>query len=384
MAAPTVFTSESVTEGHPDKLCDQISDALLDELLRQDSRTRAGIETMATAGTIVVAGEVSTRGFVDVQSVVRRVVKEAGYTDPSYGLDYEDVGVLAAIHEQSPDIKRGVVRGKEKLGAGDQGLMFGYACRQTPELMPLPIMLAHQLARRLAYVRKRGILPYLRPDGKSQVAVEYRAREPVRLRNVVLAAQHHPEVSEVRLQRDLTKHVIRPVCGRWFGRSTEVFVNKTGRFVTGGPEADTGLTGRKVIVDTYGGWGRHGGGCFSGKDPSKVDRSATYMARYVAKNVVAAGLADECEVQLSYVIGRADPTSLTVNTNGTGKLSDTRLARLIERHFPLTPHGIIEHLRLRRPVYRATAVYGHFGRSESTFTWERTDKARELAKHAAS
>lgn len=381
MAPITIFTSESVTEGHTDKLCDQISDALLDELIKQDPLTRAGIETLITACTIVVAGEVSTRGFVDVQKVVRRVVKEAGYTDPAFGLDGDDVGVLVAIHEQSPDIKRGVVRGAKRLGAGDQGIMFGYACRQTKELMPLPIILAHKLARRLALVRKQGVLPYLRPDGKSQVAVEYKNCVPVRLKNVVLAAQHAPEVSQMRIKQDLIKHVIRPVCGKWFTRATEVFVNTTGRFVVGGPEADTGLTGRKVIVDTYGGWGRHGGGCFSGKDPSKVDRSATYMARYIAKNIVASGLADECEVQISYVIGRADPTSLSVNTNGTGKLSDKRIAEIVERHFPLTPHEIISHLKLRRPIYRKTAVYGHFGRTEVGFTWEKTDKAKLLSKY---
>ncbi len=381
MRERTLFTSESVTEGHPDKICDQVSDAILDELLRQDPLTRAGIESFAAAGVLVVAGEVSTRGFVDVQRVARGVLRDIGYTDPDYGMDCEDAGVLVAIHEQSPDIKRGVVKSNAKLGAGDQGLMFGYACRETKELMPLPITLAHRLAKRLAYVRKAGLVPYLRPDGKSQVAVEYEGGRPVRLANVVLAAQHHPGVTHAKLQADLTRLVVKPVCGRLLDRATKLFINATGRFVRGGPEADTGLTGRKVIVDTYGGKAHHGGGCFSGKDPSKVDRSAAYMARHVAKNMVAAGLANECEVQLAYVIGRSEPTSISVNTFGTSRLDEARLITIIRRNFPLTPHGIINYLKLRRPIYRATATYGHFGRTGPGFTWEKLSKVRELQRY---
>ena len=381
MSNSFVFTSESVTEGHPDKICDQISDTILDELLRQDPYTRAGIEAFATSGVIIVAGEVSTRGFVDVQKTVRALIKKIGYNNPDYGLDWEDAGVLVSLHEQSPDIKRGVVQGKVKLGAGDQGLMFGYACRETKELMPLPIMLAHKLARRLAVVRHTGQIKYLRPDGKTQVAVEYRNGKPVRVRDIVMAAQHHPPGGQTKTRRDLISQVIKPVAGKWVDNKTDFFINQTGRFVSGGPEADTGLTGRKVIVDTYGGKGRHGGGCFSGKDPSKVDRSATYMARHIAKNLVAASLADECEVELAYVIGRSEPVSLNVNTFGTGKLGEDKLSRLVQKIFPLTPHGIIDYLKLRRPIYAATAVYGHFGRSEASFTWEKLNQVKRLQKY---
>jgi S-adenosylmethionine synthetase len=368
-----IFTSESVTEGHPDKVCDQISDAILDELLRQDPNTRAGIETLATTGLVVVAGEIRTKGYVDVAKIARETIRDIGYTDPNAGFHWEDCGVIVAIDEQSPDIAQGVDVGKgkfKKQGAGDQGLMFGYATDETPELMPLPIMLSHRLAQRLAQVRKNGKLPFLRPDGKTEVAVEYVDGKPKRINTLVIAAQHTPEVSEEKVASSIRKEVILPVCGRWFDRNTRLFINATGRFVKGGPPADTGLTGRKIIVDTYGGYASHGGGCFSGKDPSKVDRSASYMARYVAKNIVAAKLAKKCELQLAYVIGVAEPISILVDTKGTGLVPDRELEKILRQGVDFTPAGIIQQLNLRRPIFKKTAAYGHFGRREASFTWE--------------
>ena len=381
MSAPTFVTAESVTEGHPDKVCDQVSDAILDELLRQDPLSRVAVETLATAGVVVVAGEVTTKGFVDVQKVVRGVLRDIGYTDARYGADSEDVGVLVSLHQQSPDISRGVGRGKN-LGAGDQGLMFGYACRETPEFMPLPITLAHRLAQGLARARKSRRLPYLRPDGKTQVVLEYKDGVPVGLAHVVVAAQHDEHVSMLRLRTEVLAQVIKPIVGKLWNSRTKVSINATGRFVSGGPEADTGLTGRKLMVDTYGGYAHHGGGCFSGKDPSKVDRSGAYAARYIAKNLVAAGLADRCEVSLGYVIGQADPISLGVETFGTSTLSEDKLLDIVRKHFPLRPGQIIAQLKLQRPIYRATAAYGHFGRSGPGFTWERLDKVRLLKRYA--
>lgn len=378
-----LFSSESVTEGHPDKLCDQISDAILDELLKQDPKSRVAVETAATAGLVAVMGEITTRGYVEFQKVVREVIRDIGYTKPDYLFDYRSCGVIASITGQSPDIAQGVDASKEhEQGAGDQGIMFGFAIRETPQLMPLPIMLAHQLARRLAEVRKNGTLPYLRPDGKTQVTIEYNNHKVKRVHTVVIAAQHDPDVSQEKLKADVLQHVVKPVCGNFYDSQTIVHINGTGKFVLGGPAADTGMTGRKIILDTYGGRGHHGGGAFSGKDPSKVDRSGAYMARYVAKNVVAAGLADQCEVQISYVIGVAKPLSVFVDTRGTNKIPVEQIEQLITSHFSFKPADIIKKLDLLRPIYRKTAAYGHFGREEPEFTWEKTDMAAKLRSEA--
>ncbi len=374
-----IFTSESVTEGHPDKMADQISDAVLDAVLADDPTGRVACEVLVTTGICIVSGEITTKTYVDVPKLARSVIDDIGYNDALFGFDCKTCGVLNTIQSQSPDIAMGVDTG----GAGDQGLMFGYATDETPELMPLPIMLAHKLCRQLSDVRRAGILNFLRPDGKSQVSVEYENGKPIRIDAVVVSTQHSDDVSTEDLRREVRKHVIDPVIpADMVDSGTKYHINPTGRFVIGGPHGDTGLTGRKIIVDTYGGMGRHGGGAFSGKDPTKVDRSACYMARYVAKNIVAAGLAKRCEVQLAYAIGVADPVSVMVNTFGTGTVEDTRLTELVRAHFPLTPRGIIEHLNLRRPIYRATAAFGHFGRTEDTFSWEKTDKASILQEEA--
>ena len=370
-----LFTSESVTEGHPDKISDQISDAILDAALTKDPKARVACETLVTTGLVVVAGEITTEAVIDYGRVAREAIREIGYTRAKYGFDCDTCAVLSALDRQSPDIAMGVDTG----GAGDQGLMFGFACNETPELMPLPIQLAHQLARRLSEVRKSGELPYLRPDGKSQVTVEYRDGRPFRLEAVVISSQHDAEVTNEQLRAEIQEKVIKyTVSPELLDNNTKYHINPTGRFVTGGPQGDAGVTGRKIIVDTYGGYAPHGGGAFSGKDPTKVDRSAAYMARYVAKNIVAAGLADRCEVQLAYAIGVAEPVSILVQTEGTGRISDAALSKLVREHFDLTPRGIIESLNLRRPIYKATAAYGHFGRSEDSFTWEKTDKAEAL------
>ena len=374
-----LFTSESVTEGHPDKIADQISDGVLDAILAQDPVARVACETLVTTGLAVIAGEITTSCYVDFQKVVRQVIKDVGYTRAKFGFDYETCSVLSSIHEQSRDIGQGVDTG----GAGDQGLMFGYACTETPELMPLPIMLAHKLVRGLSETRRAGELDYLRPDGKSQVTVEYDNGRPVRVDAVVVSTQHSPTATHATITEDLTERIIHKVIpGEMMDKNTKIYVNPTGRFVTGGPHGDAGVTGRKIIVDTYGGAAPHGGGAFSGKDPTKVDRSASYMARYIAKNIVSAGLAERALVQLAYAIGVADPVSVLVDTSGTGRIADDKIVELVRKHFKLTPRGIIETLDLRKPIYRKTAAFGHFGRNEPEFTWERTDKAAALRADA--
>ena len=389
-----LFTSESVTEGHPDKMCDQISDAILDELMRQDPMSRVACETSITTGLVLVMGEITTKGYVDIQKIVRNTIREIGYDRAKYGFDCDTCGVITALDEQSADIALGVDKALEAkenkmsdedidaIGAGDQGMMFGYATNETEELMPYPISLAHKLARKLTEVRKNGTLPYLRPDGKTQVTVEYDENgKPFRLDAVVLSTQHVPEVTQEQIHEDIKKYVFDEILPQdMVDENTKFFINPTGRFVIGGPNGDSGLTGRKIIVDTYGGYARHGGGAFSGKDCTKVDRSAAYAARYVAKNIVAAGLADKCEIQLSYAIGVAHPTSVMVDTFGTGKVSDEKLVEIIRDKFDLRPAGIIKMLDLRRPIYKQTAAYGHFGRNDLDLPWEKTDKAEELAK----
>jgi S-adenosylmethionine synthetase len=390
-----LFTSESVTEGHPDKIADQISDAILDGIYKEDPYGRVAVETLVATGLVMVAGQITTSCYIDIPKIVRKTIRDIGYTRAKYGFDGDTCAVLTSVDEQSKDIDRGVsksleVKEAEKYkndiettGAGDQGMMFGYACRETPELMPLPIILAHKLTYRLAEARKKKIIPYLRPDGKSQVTVEYQNGEPIRLEAIVIAAQHHQDIPYETIQKDIKEKVINFVIPqKYLDEHTKYFINATGRFAIGGPQADTGVTGRKIIVDTYGGVGSHGGGCFSGKDPTKVDRSGSYMARYIAKNIVAAELADKCEIQIAYAIGVAHPVSIMIDTLGTEKIAQSQILELIEKNFDLRPEAIIRHLKLRRPIYRKTAAYGHFGREDEDFTWEKTDKAKLLKEQA--
>jgi S-adenosylmethionine synthetase len=392
-----LFTSESVTEGHPDKICDQISDAVLDAFLEVDPYARVACETAVATGLVLVIGEISTRAdYVDIPAIVRRTIREIGYTRAKFGFDASTCAVLTSLNEQSADIAQGVnaaleyrdeqdkIQEKEEIvGAGDQGLMFGFATNETPEFMPLPIALAHRISRRLAEVRKDGTLNYLRPDGKTQVTIEYEGGRPVRVDTIVVSTQHSEDVTQEQIRQDILEHVVRPVVpDEWLDKATKYYINPTGRFVIGGPQGDAGLTGRKIIVDTYGGYARHGGGAFSGKDPTKVDRSAAYAARYVAKNIVAAGLADKCEIQLAYAIGVANPVSINVDTYGTGKVSDEKLVEIIRGNFDLRPGGIIKMLDLRRPIYRQTAAYGHFGRTDIDLPWERVDRAEQLRADA--
>ncbi|MFA6215871.1 MAG: methionine adenosyltransferase [Patescibacteria group bacterium] len=378
-----IFTSESVTEGHPDKICDQISDGILDAALTDDPKSRVAIETLVTTGLVVVAGEMTTNTYIDVPKVVRGIIKDIGYTDPTIGFDWENCAVVTSIDAQSQDISQGVTEGEgidKEQGAGDQGMMFGYATDETPELMPLPIILAHGLTKKLAEVRKSGELPWLRPDGKAQVSIEYDGGKPKRATTIVVSTQHTDEVNHDQIEKAVIEKIVKPVCGQWLDDQTKYYINPTGRFVIGGPHGDSGVTGRKIIVDTYGGHGSHGGGAFSGKDPSKVDRSASYLARYIAKNIVAAGIATQCEVQIAYAIGVAEPVSLLISTGGTSKIDEEKIAEAVRQVFPLKPAALIEHLKLRRPIFRKTTCYGHFGRTDADFTWEKTDKIEELKK----
>ncbi|MDD3852082.1 MAG: methionine adenosyltransferase [Syntrophomonadaceae bacterium] len=391
--ARNLFTSESVTEGHPDKVADQISDAILDAIIAQDPNARVAAETLVTTGLVLVAGEITTDCYVDITKLVRKTIEDIGYTRAKYGFDCETCAVITSLDEQSPDIAMGVDKAYEAkkgdmteaeiqaIGAGDQGMMFGYASNETAEFMPLPSLLANKMSERLTYVRKEGIIPYLRPDGKTQVTVEYEGNKPVRIDTVVVSTQHHPEIEPETIERDIIEHVIKPIIpAEMLDSQTRYFINPTGRFVIGGPQGDCGLTGRKIIVDTYGGMARHGGGAFSGKDPTKVDRSAAYAARYVAKNLVAAGVADRLEIQLAYAIGVAHPVSIRVETFGTGKIDEDVIVELVKQHFDLRPAAIIRDLQLRRPIFKKTAAYGHFGRNEPEFTWEKTDKAEAIKK----
>lgn len=373
-----MFTSESVAEGHPDKISDQISDAILDTIIEKDPKARVACEVLTTTGMVFITGEITTSCYVDIPKVARQVIKDIGYVKPEYGFHFESCAIMTSVDEQSPDIALGV----DREGAGDQGMMSGYATNETPELMPLPILLAHRLVMRLAEVRKNGTLPYLRPDGKSQVTVEYKNTKPSRVHSVVIAAQHDPDVDMENLRKDMIERVIKPVCEKWLDEDTKFYINNTGRFVNGGPIADAGMTGRKIIADTYGGVGGHGGGAFSGKDPTKVDKSASYMARYIAKNIVAAGLADRCEIQLSYVIGGTEPLSVMIDTFKTNKVPVEKILELVKKHFNLTPVEMIKQLDLQRPIYRKTSVYGHFGREDPDFTWEKTDLAETLRREA--